>query len=286
MASMLTDTQTAPAEATPALAEERLRPRRRVRRRRGDLGSVLLPVLSLLVLVAAWELASVAFGSRDVPSPAQTFSRLGDLFSQGLVGKNLVPTLLRVLGGFAVALVVGVTIGTLMGLYKRGEQLLELGVMVALTIPSLCYIIVSFLWLGLTEKATILAIGLTSFPVIAVNVWSGVKAIDGRLIDMARVFGATPRERAFRVVLPQVLPYVMAAGRYGFGVVWKVAVFVELLGRSNGVGYQLNYSFQVFDMRSVFAWTLLFTLVMIVIELLVFKPIERRLFRWRPEFKA
>jgi NitT/TauT family transport system permease protein len=202
------------------------------------------------------------------------------------VFENLGVTLLRVALGFLLALAMGVTIGTVMGLYRRGEQFLELGVMVALTIPSLCYIIVFFMWLGLNELATVLAIAVTTFPVIAVNVWSGVKAIDNRLVDMARVFGAPQQTRMVRVVLPQILPYVMAAARYGFGVVWKVTVFVELMGRSNGVGYQLNYSFQVFDMPAVFAWTLLFTLVMLAIELLVFKPLELRLFRWRPALRA
>lgn len=255
-------------------------------RGRERLSSIGLPALSLLVLLLAWQIAALAAGERYVPSPEQTFSALFDLFGEGLVFDNLVPTLLRVVGGFAVALIVGVVVGTIMGLYRRGELMLELGVMVALTVPSLCYIIVSFLWLGLSEQAAIVAIALSTFPVIAVNVWSGVKAIDGRLVDMARVFGIGRRERMVRVVLPQILPYVMAAARYGFGVTWKVAIFVELLGRSDGVGYQLNYSFQVFDMPRVFAWTLLFTLVMICIELLVFKPVERRVFRWRPELRA
>jgi NitT/TauT family transport system permease protein len=270
------------AGATPAAG----RARRRRKRLDGRLASIGLPILSLVLLVIAWELASLIVGDRDVPSPAQTVSALKDLADRGLIISNLAATLGRVFGGFLFALIVGVALGTAMGLYKRAEQLLELGVMVALTIPSLCYIIVSLLWLGLTEKATILAIGLSTFPVIAVNVWSGVKAIDGRLVSMARAFGISRKERTLRVVLPQVLPFVMAAARYGFGVVWKVAIFVELLGRSNGVGYQLNYSFQIFDMPAVFAWTLLFTLVMIALELLVFKPIERRLFRWRPEFLA
>jgi NitT/TauT family transport system permease protein len=61
---------------------------------------------------------------------------------------------------------------------------------------------------------------------------------------------------------------------------------VELLGRSDGVGYQLNYAFQVFDMTSVFAWTLFFTIVMLGIELTVMKPLEGWLFRWRPALRA
>ncbi len=78
----------------------------------------------------------------------------------------------------------------------------------------------------------------------------------------------------------------MAAARFGLGIIWKVTVLVELLGRSDGVGYMLNYSFQMFNMADVFAWTMFFTLVMLAIELLILKPIERRLFLWRPEIRA
>jgi NitT/TauT family transport system permease protein len=271
------------SQSTTQVASRRSRFGASVRER---LSGAALPALSLLALLIAWTVASLLLSARFVPSPWSTAEELVDLFRQGLVFENLGVTLLRVALGFLLALAMGVTIGTVMGLYRRGEQFLELGVMVALTIPSLCYIIVFFMWLGLNELATVLAIAVTTFPVIAVNVWSGVKAIDNRLVDMARVFGAPQQTRMVRVVLPQILPYVMAAARYGFGVVWKVTVFVELMGRSNGVGYQLNYSFQVFDMPAVFAWTLLFTLVMLAIELLVFKPLELRLFRWRPALRA
>ena len=94
------------------------------------------------------------------------------------------------------------------------------------------------------------------------------------------------RRCTVRVVIPQVLPYMMAAARFGLGVVWKVTVLVELLGRSDGVGYMLNYSFQMFKMADVFAWTLFFSVVMLVIEMAVLKPLENRLFRWRPEIRA
>jgi NitT/TauT family transport system permease protein len=170
-----------------------------------------------------------------------------------------------------------------MGISRRGEQMLDLWVMAGLTVPSLCYVIISFLWLGLNDSAAIMAIAWTTFPSITINIWQGVKAIDQRLIDMARAFRASRRQRTLRVVLPQVLPYLMAATRFGLGVVWKVTVLVELLGRSDGIGYMLNYSFQMFNMVDVFAWTLSFTLFMVIVELGILKPLERKLFRWRPQ---
>jgi NitT/TauT family transport system permease protein len=248
--------------------------------------ALVLRVASLALLLILWQLVSFLISPKYVPGPLLTFSALAKHVQSGEIPKHFAVTMFRMLASFALAMVAGVVIGTLMGLYRRSEQALDLWVMVGLTIPSLCYIIISFMWLGLNERATVLAITWTTFPSIAVNIWQGVKAIDQRLIDMARVFRASRWKRTARVVIPQVLPYIMAAARFGLGVVWKVTVLVELLGRSDGIGYMLNYSFQMFNMADVFAWTLFFTLVMLIIELLVLKPIEARLFRWRPEIRA
>jgi NitT/TauT family transport system permease protein len=243
-------------------------------------------IASLVVLVILWQLGSLAFSEKYVPGPLPTFSALWDLARSGQLLKHFDATMIRMLLSFALAMLIGMAVGTAMGLYRKAEQALDLLVMVGLTIPGLCYIIVAFMWLGLNERAAVLAITWTTFPAIAINIWQGVKAIDQRLIDMARVFGASGWRRTMRVVIPQVLPYVMAAARFGLGIIWKVTVLVELLGRSDGIGYMLNYSFQMFNMADVFAWTLFFTLVMLVIELVILKPIERRMFLWRPEIRA
>ena len=243
-------------------------------------------IASLVVLAIVWQLASLAFTERYVPGPVSTFSALWDLATSGQLMKHFEVTMVRMLVSFALAMLVGMAIGTVMGLYRRAERALDLWVMVGLTIPGLCYIIVAFMWLGLNDRAAVLAIAWTTFPAIAINIWQGVKAIDQRLIDMARVFGASGWRRTARVVVPQVLPYLMAAARFGLGIIWKVTVLVELLGRSDGIGYMLNYSFQMFNMADVFAWTIFFTIVMLAIELAVLKPIERRLFLWRPELRA
>lgn len=254
--------------------------------RRGVPEALVLKLASVAVLLVVWQLLSLLISAKYVPGPLQTFSALTANIASGAALTHLTTTLLRMLASFVLAMLAGVVIGTLMGLYRRAEHTLDLWVMVGLTIPSLCYIIITFMWLGLNERAAVLAIAWTTFPAIAINVWQGVKAIDQRLVDMARVFRASPWRRTVRVVIPQVLPFLMAAARFGLGIVWKVTVLVELLGRSDGIGYMLNYSFQMFNMADVFAWTLLFTLIMLGIELAVLKPLEARLFRWRPELRA
>jgi len=231
--------------------------------------------------IAIWWLLSAFMPSNLLPDPWISTVTLVKNFQQGDVLPHLGITLARVAGGLALAMLIGVPVGILMGINVRAEKVLDIWVMVGLTVPSLCYAIICFILLGLNEAATMVAIGLTAAPSVAINLWEGVKTIDFKLVEMARIFEAGRARILRRVLLPQVLPFIMASVRMGLGIVWKIAVLVELIGRPNGVGFKLFYWYQLADMAQVLAWTLLFTLIMLAIELGILKLVEQRLFAWR-----
>jgi NitT/TauT family transport system permease protein len=241
-----------------------------------------LRLFSVVCALAAWIALSRTLPDDLFPGPLAASTALLENIASGSVFKHLGITMLRVAGGLLIAMLIGAPLGILMGLSRLAEKTLDIWVMIALAVPSLCYGLVCFIVLGLNEWAAVVAIGLTGAPSITVNIWEGVKNIDARLLQMAQAFRASRWLVLYRVVLPQVLPYVMASLRFGLGVIWKIAVLIELLGRPDGVGFQLYYWYQLADMRQVLAWTLLFTLVMLFIELVLFKVLERRLFAWRP----
>lgn len=243
----------------------------------------MLKVVSIVSALIIWQLVSLTLPPEIFPGPIETMHVLWGEIVEGRVETDLVMTMFRVVAGLLLALVMGVPVGILMGLSLRTEAILDVWVMVALTVPSLCYAIVAFIWFGLNEGAAILAIAATAAPSITINIWEGVKNIDTKLVAMARIFEASRPVIVRRVLLPQIFPYVMASARFGLGIIWKITVLVELIGRPNGVGFKLFYWYQLADMRQVLAWTLLFTIIMLMIELLVLKPIERRLFGWRPQ---
>src|SRR5690606_34032591 len=111
------------------------------------------------------------------------------------------------------------------------------------------------------------------------------KDVDNRLLDMARVFNFSPMKRFTKVIVPQILPYIIASSRSGLGLIWKIVVIAELLGRNSGIGFQLNYWFQLFNMAQVFAWTVFATIIVVLIEVFLFAPLEKKVFHWRPEAK-
>lgn len=246
-----------------------------------------LYLVSALSFVAAWWAAAlVAAGAgyaNIFPSPAAVWYAIVELAAEGEIQRNLFVTLWRVFAGFAIAELLGIVIGTAMGLYHRLETLMDGWVMILLTIPSLAYAIFALLAFGLSETAIISAIAATTLPYIVVNIWSGVKAVDAGLLDMARAFRIGRMKTLRKVVLPQVMPYIFSSSRYGIGIAWKIAVVVELMGASRGVGYMMNYSFGLFSMVHVLAWTAIVVVVMLFIELVVIRLIEEHVLAWRPK---
>lgn len=243
----------------------------------------MLKLLSMAAAVVVWGLFSLTLPPEIFPGPIETVRTLWGEIVKGDLWTDLAMTMLRVVGGLVFALLLGVPVGVLMGLNRRAEAVLDVWVMIGLTVPSLCYAIMAFMWFGLNESAAILAIAVTAAPSITINIWEGVKNVDTKLVAMAQVFEASRPAIVRRVLMPQIFPYVMASARFGLGIIWKITVLVELIGRPNGVGFKLFYWYQLADMRQVLAWTLLFTIIMLLIELVILKPIERRIFAWRPQ---
>ena len=190
-------------------------------------------------------------------------------------------TLIRVGLGLVLTMALGIAFGGIMGMSKRGETFLDAWVMVGLTIPAIVYSIICLLWLGLNDFAAIVAIGIAAFPTVAIAIWQGIKGIDVQLVGMGTAFHISRADIFRKIVFPQLLPQLLASMRSALGICWKICTTVELVGMSSGVGYMLNYWFGLFSMAQVFAWTLLFLMVMFAIEYLLFKPIENRLTRWR-----
>jgi NitT/TauT family transport system permease protein len=83
------------------------------------------------------------------------------------------------------------------------------------------------------------------------------------------------------VVLPQLYPFMAASARSGLALIWKIVLVAELLGRSDGIGFQLNLFFQLFDVAGILAYAFAFIIVVQILEVGVLQPIERRVNRWR-----
>jgi NitT/TauT family transport system permease protein len=243
------------------------------------------PLLAVTGVFAIWLTLYLIF-PRLLPGPVSTFGEAFRLLEDGTFFFHMMQSLRRVFVGSTIAMLFSVAVGIYMGTVLSGERFFQPLVVVGLTIPGLMWALIAVMLFGINEIAPYFAVAVTIFPMLVINIWAGVKALDKELIDMSHVFHFSPWMKVSQVIIPQLVPNIFAATRYGLGFAWKVVVVVEMFGTSNGVGYQVMKAYQVFNMEGVIAWTLTFVAAMIVIEYGIINYTERRLTAWRPKLEV
>jgi NitT/TauT family transport system permease protein len=244
--------------------------------------NVALRLLSLALMIAAWYAGARLAGPRMLPDPEAVALMIVSEARSGALAFNLGVTLARVAVAFTIAMVIGSVIGLLMGRSRIADRFADPWLVVLLNLPALVIIVLAYVWVGLTETAAIIAVALNKLPIATVTVREGARALDRGLDEMAQVFRMRAWVRMRHVVLPQLAPYLAAAARSGLSLVWKIVLIVELLGRPNGVGFEIGTAFQLFDVTRILAYALSFIAVMLVIETILVQPLERHVTRWRP----
>jgi NitT/TauT family transport system permease protein len=243
---------------------------------------VALRLLSLALMLAAWSIAAQLTGPRMLPDPQSVALLVVSEAQSGALAFNLGITLLRVAVSFTLAMALGSVMGLLMGRFRAADSIGDPWLVVLLNLPALVIIVLAYVWAGLTETAAIAAVALNKLPIATVMVREGARSLDRGLDEMAQVFRMSAWAQMRHVVLPQLAPYLAAAARSGLSLVWKIVLIVELLGRPNGVGFEIGTAFQLFDVTRILAYALAFVAVMLVIETFLVQPLERHVTRWRP----
>ncbi len=215
----------------------------------------MLRLLSFTVFLAIWWGAALLAGGEKLPPPAAVLAAIVDEANSGALFFNLGLTLVRVALAFTLAMTLGAAIGYLMGRVRLADRLGDPWLILLLNLPALVVIVLAYIWAGLTEVAAIAAIAINKLPIAVVTVREGTRVLDTALDEMATVFAI---------------------------LVWKIVLVAELLGRPNGVGFEIGVAFQLFDIPRLLAYSLTFATVVLFIETFLVQPFEIRLSRWRP----
>ncbi|MGJ8583420.1 MAG: ABC transporter permease [Marinosulfonomonas sp.] len=222
---------------------------------------------------------------KNDPSVLPTPWRLVPLFQieirSGQLFYHLSATLVRVIVTFVCAMTIGTILGFLLGRYPRLNRWFDPWLTVFLNIPALVTIVLVYLWVGLNEVAAVLAVSLNKIPNVAVIIREGVRALDPKYDEMAEVFHISTKDQARHVWLPQLAPFFAASARSGIALIWKIVLVVEFLGRSDGVGFQIHVYFQLFEVGMVLVYAMSFIGIMLGVEALLLRPLERRAAKWR-----
>lgn len=208
---------------------------------------VLIGAGAFAVAIGIWFAASatgLVSGGR-FPTPADAWRAAQQIWSSpGYAGGTLWQHALQssrlVLLGFAVAALTGVPVGLLMGASRRVDALIGPVFSLLRPIPPLAWIPLAILWLGLGDMAKIFLIWVAAFTPSVINTYSGVRNIDGTLVEAARVHGAGKRELMFGVLVPGALPMIFTGLRLSLQAAWTTLVAAELVGAFTGLGKVLS----------------------------------------------
>jgi NitT/TauT family transport system permease protein len=247
---------------------------------------LLWRIAGYVLFIGAWAFVSTLTEPYILPSPVAVIREMWEAVGRDDFWINVFATLRNLAIGFTLAFVIGTAIGIAMGRSAYWDAFFRDYVMLTLTTPGLVFALVSVMIFGLLGIGPIVAIVLTSFAHITVNVVEGVRAIPRDLMDMATAYGVDRRTRIRSIVLPAVAPFLFTAVRYGFAIAWKITALTELFGQTDGVGIQIRVEFLFFDIAGVLAWAFFLVGFALVMERLVLQRLERRFFRWRPKALA
>lgn len=254
---------------------------------RRTLDGVVPPILLLIGLVAAWQVYILIAKPRPdlIPGPLDVFAALASSWNSDRLQLAVATSLERGGLGFLVAVAIGTPIGLLLAEcrpVRRAVGPLLSGLQV---LPSVAWVPAAIIWFGLTDATVYFVILMGAVPSIANGLVSGVDQIPPQLRRVGTVLGASRFEMATLVVLPAALPGYFSGLKQGWAFAWRSLMAAEIITQGGtigfGLGSMLDQSRVLADLSGVLATILVILFVGILVELVVFAPIERALLRRR-----
>ncbi|WP_255152273.1 ABC transporter permease [Halorarius halobius] len=234
-----------------------------------------------LVIALWWATANVLGLQETISSPELVAMFIIGLFESGIWWEHLFDTFRRVIYGFSLTMLLGTVIGVMMGMSKFWEKVLQDYVTVGLALPSLFAAVFAAMWFGVSDITPMVAAAAISFPFVAQEVYEAVKDIDNDLLQMSSSFNISQKRSIRRVIVQSVLPQWFGGARYGFASSWKIVTLAELVAAQTGIGFMIQFEMKRLSITGVLGWTILFTIVMLVLEYGLLRQIEQRMFDWR-----
>lgn len=250
------------------------------RRRSPRLTGVVIANGFGLGMLALWWVYAQFVPPYILPGPFVVLERMVEFITVPVQAKQIAVSIGHVFTSIAIAFVSGCVLAAL----SVNVEMLRLFIDNRLTpfvnaFSAIGWLFIGILWFGLNSTTVIFAVTMILLPFTVINIRTGLQEIDRDLLELGRSLNRNRLRNLRKLVLPLLLPYIFTALRISFGVSWKVVLTAELFGGNAGVGYVLNVARQEFDTETIFAIIVFILILVILSELLVFRPLQRALDR-------
>jgi sulfonate transport system permease protein len=219
------------------------------------------------------------------PSPASIAREFYGMVISGELWTHLNISVQRAALGFLLGGSLGLLIGLIVGLKKRAEQIMDPTLQMLRTVPHLAITPLFILWFGFGEVSKVLLIALGAFFPLYVNTFLGVRSVDSKLFEVARVLEFNRFHQITKLIIPSALPNILLGLRLSLGVAWLGLVVAELMGSSEGIGYMIQDARQFSRTSAVFVGIIIFAVVGKLVDSVV-RLLEERLLRWRDSYQG
>lgn len=243
-------------------------------------------IAGYILFLGIWEWASGGVLEENLlPGPIRVVQTAVELFQSGKVLPAFGSSLIRIIMGVALSFLIGSIVG-IVTQHRWFAGFFRDAITIGLTSPGLIWVLITALVLGNRWYVPQIAIILTTFALVSVNVAEGIGSLPKDTIDMAKAFKVGVVERNRHIVVPHLAPYLFTGLRFAFSIGWKVTVLTEIFTAGSGIGFEIRIAQILFRQDEVLTWILLFFVFALFLEKIVLQAIEDKFFRWRKEIAS
>ena len=264
-----------------AASQESPAPARNWRRQGVLLAQIGLAALLLLI----WKLGADRAGETYVADPLNVIMRLGEIATNGELTKHTFATLRLSAIGFIIGCLAGIALPFILRRMPRLTAAVEPYIMASVGVPKYALIPLFILWFGINDAPKLWLVGLLVFYPVFIAVFAGIRNVDGRLISMARIFGASESMISRSVIWRSLQPFFFASMKIALPRAISAAIIGEFLVGEEGIGYYIENSRQMVDSTGVFTGIVIATALVLIINM-VLELIDKRVNAWRPKDRS
>jgi ABC-type nitrate/sulfonate/bicarbonate transport system permease component len=247
--------------------------------------SLVARLTAVAIVAIVWQWGLPQFGRSIVPPLGHIFREMWNQAREGIVFQQFGISLSRLGVGFVLTMLLGIALGIGLGKSRLFEAAMHDFTVIGVTFPYLITALLVAMWVGFNNIGPVIVMVVAAVPYIALNVSQGVKAVDKKLVDMARSYEVSAGQSYRHVIFPSIYPFLFAAVRLAVSVGWRALIMGEVFAATSGAGYTISGYWRLNQRASLVAMGLYFAVFAVVMER-IFAATQRRVFRWRPSSVA
>ena len=229
-----------------------------------------------VIFILLWQLLTLFFPPVVVPGVDLVAAKMAQILTDAEGWAAILLTARRLALGLFLGIGFGAVFGILFGTFPRVERIFSPLIRILQTVPPVCWVVLALVWFGFNDKPCIFIVITSTLPTVTINLAQGVRQIDRKLIEMAKMYQFSNWQTFRHVIIPSIMPYIYSALDIVISGGWKIAVMAEVLTTSTGIGGAINTARLNIEPETLIAWAVILVLLCYLTQWLLMKVFLHR----------